>query len=90
MVVACDWWRGACTVLVIRCRDGHEVWGDTPVPCPSPEAMPDAAERRLAGPVAWRRGIGPWRRMETLRGARWTAPAELADDDEGWFAMGND
>lgn len=80
MVVAYDWHQGTCTVVIIRCHDGHEVWGDQPVACPDgPEAMPGAAQARLAGPVAWRRGIGPWRRLETLRGTRWTAPAELAE-----------
>lgn len=61
-------------VLHVFRDDDHDEWSDAPLDAATPEDMPAAAERRLAG-TGWRI-VGPWTRDEGVYGPEWSAPAE--------------
>lgn len=70
--VAGRWADGSYTLLVIRREDGHEVWGDGPLPAPRWADIPDAATARLQPPVPYR-VVGEW----SERDDAWIADAEI-------------
>lgn len=59
------------TLVVIAREDGHEVWGDQPLPAARWQDIPAAATARLA-PTPYRL-VGEWRED----GDTWTADVEV-------------
>jgi hypothetical protein len=68
-----------CTVQIFRNSDGHEVWGDELIAAATVADMPAAAERRIAGPVAYRVVRGSWIRLADRVGPMWMADVDIGE-----------